>query len=46
MSNVVDNETGRPLAEGLITHIINWHGWKIGIVSKLWNIFINIKLLD
>lgn len=34
MSNVVDNETGRPLAEGVITHIMDWCGRKIGLVSK------------
>ncbi|ENN80067.1 hypothetical protein YQE_03543, partial [Dendroctonus ponderosae] len=26
MSNVVDNETGRPLGEGRITHVVNWGG--------------------
>ena len=33
MSNVVDNETGRPLADGKITEIIMWQGWKVGLVS-------------
>ncbi|CAL4062120.1 unnamed protein product, partial [Meganyctiphanes norvegica] len=33
MSNVDDNETERPLAEGAITHIINWQGWKIGLIG-------------
>ncbi|XP_069950309.1 mannosylglucosyl-3-phosphoglycerate phosphatase isoform X3 [Cherax quadricarinatus] len=33
MSNVDDNETGLPLADGILTHIIEWHGWKIGLVG-------------
>ncbi|KAG7160320.1 Trifunctional nucleotide phosphoesterase protein YfkN-like [Homarus americanus] len=33
MSNVDDNETGQPLADGILTHIMDWHGWKIGIVG-------------
>ena len=33
ISNVTDNETGRPLAEGKITHIIEWWGRKIGLAS-------------
>lgn len=32
MSNVLDNETGRPLADGKLTHTIVWQGWKIGLV--------------
>ena len=32
MSNVVDNETGRPLAEGKVTHTLDWWGRKIGLV--------------
>lgn len=39
MSNVIDNETGRPLGNGKITHIINHHGVKvglIGLVEKEW----------
>ncbi len=32
MSNVVDNETGRPLAEGKVTHVLEWWGRKIGLV--------------
>lgn len=39
MSNVVDNETGRPLGGGLITYILN-HGNKkigfVGLVEKEW----------
>ena len=31
ISNVTDNETGRPLAEGKIRHIIEWWGRKIGL---------------
>ena len=33
MSNVIDNETGRPLADGKVTHIMEWWGRKIGLVS-------------
>jgi len=33
MSNVIDNETGRPLADGKITHCLQWGGHKIGLVS-------------
>jgi hypothetical protein len=33
ISNVIDNETGRPLADGKITHIMDWWGRKIGLVS-------------
>jgi len=33
MSNVIDNETGRPLADGKITHFVQWGGHKIGLVS-------------
>ena len=39
MSNVIDNETGRPLADGKVYHIIEWEGRKIGIlglVEKEW----------
>ena len=34
MSNVIDNETGRPLADGKVTHIIDWCGRKIGLVRN------------
>ena len=33
MSNVIDKETNRPLAEGKVSHIIEWEGCKIGLVS-------------
>ncbi|KAI4468300.1 nucleotidase-related [Holotrichia oblita] len=33
MSNVVDNETGRPLGEGRITHVVEWAGKTIGLVG-------------
>ncbi|XP_050300775.1 trifunctional nucleotide phosphoesterase protein YfkN isoform X2 [Anthonomus grandis grandis] len=33
MSNVVDNETGRPLGEGRITHVVHWSGKRIGLVG-------------
>lgn len=37
MSNVDDNETNQPLADGIVTHTMDWHGWKIGLVSTvLW----------
>lgn len=39
MSNVVDNETGRPLGEGKITSVVNWNGRRIGLlglVEKEW----------
>ncbi|XP_049291508.1 snake venom 5'-nucleotidase isoform X3 [Anopheles funestus] len=39
MSNVVDNETGRPLGGGKITHIMNHNELKvglIGLVEKEW----------
>ena len=29
MSNVVDKMTSRPLAEGLVKHIITWEGRKV-----------------
>jgi len=34
MSNVIDNETGRPLGDGKITHVIDWNGKRIGLVSQ------------
>lgn len=33
MSNVLDNETGRPLGEGRITHVVHWSGKRIGLVG-------------
>lgn len=39
MSNVIDNETGRPLGSGKSTHIINHNNIKIGfmgLVEKEW----------
>lgn len=33
MSNVLDNETGRPLGEGKITHVLNWNGHRIGLIG-------------
>lgn len=33
MSNVIDNETGRPLGEGKISHAIQWQGRKIGLMG-------------
>jgi len=37
MSNVIDNETGDPLGDGLITHIIENNGRKVGIVCLLFS---------
>ena len=34
MSNVIDNETGQPLADGKVTHIVDWCGRKIGLVNE------------
>ncbi|CAH1714900.1 unnamed protein product [Chironomus riparius] len=39
MSNVIDNETGRPLGNGKISHILNHEGLKVGLmglVEKEW----------
>ncbi|XP_044745573.1 mannosylglucosyl-3-phosphoglycerate phosphatase isoform X2 [Coccinella septempunctata] len=33
MSNVLDNETGRPLGEGRITHVVHWAGHQIGLIG-------------
>mmetsp|Transcript_47718 Transcript_47718/g.139072 ORF Transcript_47718/g.139072 Transcript_47718/m.139072 type:complete len:1627 (-) Transcript_47718:186-5066(-) len=33
ISNVTEKETGRPLAEGGLTRVINYHGRKIGLVG-------------
>ncbi|XP_065211905.1 trifunctional nucleotide phosphoesterase protein YfkN isoform X2 [Planococcus citri] len=33
MSNVIDNETGRPLGDGKITHVIEWNGKRIGLIG-------------
>ncbi|GFG38259.1 hypothetical protein Cfor_01900 [Coptotermes formosanus] len=33
MSNVIDQETGRPLGDGKITHVIDWNGKTIGLVG-------------
>ena len=33
MSNVIDNETGQPLADGKVSHIVDWCGRKIGLVK-------------
>lgn len=33
MSNVLDNETGRPLGEGRITHVVHWAGKQIGLLG-------------
>jgi 5'-nucleotidase len=34
MSNVIDQETGRPLGDGKITHVLDWNGKRIGLVSS------------
>lgn len=39
MSNVIDNETGRPLGNGKISHIINHNNFRVGLmglVEKEW----------
>lgn len=39
MSNVIDNETGRPLGSGKNTHVIEHNGIKVGLmglVEKEW----------
>ena len=39
LSNVVDSETGRQLADGGVTHVLDWGGKKIGLlglVEKEW----------
>lgn len=39
MSNVIDNETGRPLGNGKISHIMNHDGFRVGLmglVEKEW----------
>ena len=33
MSNVIDKETNRPLAEGKVSQVIEWEGCRIGLVS-------------
>ncbi|XP_069676582.1 mannosylglucosyl-3-phosphoglycerate phosphatase isoform X2 [Periplaneta americana] len=33
MSNVIDQETGRPLGDGRITHVVDWNGKRIGLVG-------------
>ncbi|XP_063218063.1 mannosylglucosyl-3-phosphoglycerate phosphatase isoform X2 [Bacillus rossius redtenbacheri] len=33
MSNVIDQETGRPLGDGRITHVVDWEGKRIGLVG-------------
>lgn len=33
MSNVIDNETGRPLGDGKITHALICNGHKIGLIG-------------
>jgi len=39
MSNVVDKMTGRPLADGMVTRVMDFHGRKVGLmglVEKEW----------
>ncbi|XP_057370675.1 mannosylglucosyl-3-phosphoglycerate phosphatase-like isoform X1 [Daphnia carinata] len=33
MSNVIDNETRRPLADGKVSLVIDWHGIRIGLIG-------------
>ena len=37
MSNVIDQETGRPLGDGRITHVVDWNGKRLGLVSNYSN---------
>ena len=43
MSNVIDNETNRPLGEGVVTHIISHKGKKVKLffIEFLINFLIN-----
>ena len=39
MSNVTDKETGRQLADGLVSHVMDWGGRRVGLlgmVEKEW----------
>ena len=45
MSNVADNETGRPLAEGKVSHVLEWWGRKIGLVSLSVRLIIIIQTM-
>lgn len=42
MSNVIDNETGRPLGDGKITHVMDWNGKRIGLVKLIYIIIFNL----
>ena len=33
MSNVVDNETGKQLADGLVHHVLDWEGRRVGLLG-------------
>ncbi|KAK7868782.1 hypothetical protein R5R35_003628 [Gryllus longicercus] len=33
MSNVIDQETGRPLGDGRITHVVDWNGKRLGLIG-------------
>ncbi|CAG4938549.1 unnamed protein product [Colias eurytheme] len=39
MSNVIDNETGRPLGDGKITHALICNGHKIGLIGLVEQLF-------
>ena len=45
MSNVIDKETNRPLAEGKTSQVIEWEGCTIGLVSFVEMILIYIVVL-
>ena len=45
MSNVIDKETNRPLAEGKTSQVIQWEGCTIGLVSFVEMILIYIVVL-
>ena len=33
MSNVTDSETGRQLADGLVSHVMDWGGRRVGLLG-------------
>ena len=35
MSNVTDNETGRQLADGLVSHVMDWGGRRVGLLGMV-----------
>ena len=35
MSNVTDKETGRQLADGLVSHVMDWGGRRVGLLGMV-----------